>query len=245
MKHALMALAAILLPVAPAVADPVASAIAAPDRPAADTARDADRKPAALLAFAGIAPGQTVADILPGGGYFTRIFSKLVGPAGHVDAVIPAEILQVAPKAADATRAIAAEPGYANVAVVVSPAAELAVPAPVDVAWTSQNYHDVYGFDGPAAAAAFDAAVFRMLKPGGTFIVIDHAAAPGSGDIPEKTLHRIDPAIVKAQVAAAGFVLVGESDALRNPADDHSLKVFDPAIRGHTDQFVLRFRKPG
>jgi predicted methyltransferase len=221
----------------------IATALASADRPAADTQRDANRKPAELLAFAGVKPGQRVADIMPGGGYFTRIFSKVVGPNGKVYAAIPAELLQVAPKAADGAKAIAASPAFANVSVVVAPSAQTAAPEPVDVAWTSDNYHDVYGSFGADQAAQFDAAVFRMLRPGGEFIVIDHAAAAGNTDAP-KTLHRIDPAVVKAQVVAAGFVFEGASDALANPADDHTLKVFDPTLRGHTDQFVFKFRKP-
>ena len=224
--------------------DAIAAALASPDRPAADTERDGDRKPAQLIAFAGIKQGERVADIMPGGGYFTRIFSKVVGPRGKVYALVPAELLKVAPKAADVAKAIGEAPGFANVSALVAPAAETATPEPVDVAWTSDNYHDVYGHSGADETARFDAAVYRMVRPGGTLIVIDHAAAPGTGETAPKTLHRIDPAIVKARLVAAGFVFEGESPALRNPADTHELKVFDPSIRGHTDQFVYKFRKP-
>lgn len=221
----------------------IPAAIAAADRPAADTARDADRKPAALLAFAGIKPGDKVADIIPGGGYFTRIFAKVVGAKGHVYAVVPTALAERAPKAADGVKAIAAEPGYKNVSVSIVPIPTMAPPGSLDVAWTSQNYHDLYN-NAPAASAELAAGVFKALKPGGTFIVIDHAAAPGTDDAAAKPLHRIDPAKVKAQVIAAGFVLDGESPALRNAADMHDKPVFDPALRGHTDQFTLKFRKP-
>jgi predicted methyltransferase len=246
MRTALPLLGLALLAALPAASktDTIAAAVASPDRPAADTARDADRKPAALLAYAKIAPGERVADIMPGGGYFTRLFSKTVGPKGKVYALVPAELLARAPKAADEVNAIAASPAFGNVTVLNPAHGQWSAPEPVDVAWTSQNYHDVYGFFTPAGAAQLDAAVFKMLKPGGEFIVIDHVAKAGTADTAPTALHRIDPAVVKAQVLAAGFVLEGESDVLRNPADTHELKVFDPAIRGKTDQFVFKFRKP-
>jgi predicted methyltransferase len=249
MRTALPLLGLVLLAASPADArtDTIAAAVASPDRPATDTARDADRKPAALLAFAKIAPGERVADLIPGGGpgggYFTRLFSKAVGPKGKVYAMVPAEVLARDPKAADAVNASAASPAFGNVTVLTIAKGQWAAPEPVDVAWTSDNYHDVYGFYSPAGAAQLDAAVFKMLKPGGEFIVVDHVAKAGATDAPT-TLHRIDPAVVKAQVIAAGFVFEGESDALRNAADTHELKVFDPAIRGKTDQFVFKFRKP-
>ena len=222
----------------------VSTALASPDRPKTDSDRDAARHPAELIAFAGVKPGDRVADIMPGGGYFTRIFSKVVGAKGHVYAIIPAELAQVAPKAVEAMTALTAEPPYANVSLLVQPTAEIAAPAPLDVAWTSENYHDLYGFFGAEKAAAFDVAVYKALKPGGLFIVIDHVAKAGSSDTSAKALHRIDPDTVKAQALAAGFLLDGESPILRNPDDTHEATVFSPAIRGHTDQFAFRFRKP-
>lgn len=222
----------------------VSAAIAAPDRPAADRERDALRHPDALVAFAGIVPGERVADIMPGKGYFTRIFSNVVGPRGHVYAIIPSELATVAPAIPEAMKALTADPAFPNVTSLIVPTADIAAPEKLDVAWTSDNYHDVYGFFGPAESAAMDAAVFKALKPGGTFIVIDHVAKPGTSDTAAKTLHRIDPQTVKAQVLAAGFMLVAESPLLQNPADAHTEKVFAPDIRGHTDQFVFRFRKP-
>ena len=220
-----------------------AAAVAASDRPAADTARDADRKPAEMIAFAGIKPGDKVADIIPGGGYFTRVFAHAVGPKGHVYAIVPAALAARNPKAADGVNAIAAEPGYSNVSVAVVPFSSVPEPGLLDVAWTAQNYHDIYNND-PAVAAQFAKDIFKALKPGGTFVIVDHVAAPGTDAATAKPLHRIDPALVKAQVIAAGFVADGESNALANPADAHDKPVFDPAIRGHTDQFALKFRKP-
>ncbi len=222
----------------------IAAAVAAP-RPKADTDRDALRKPAAVIAFAGIKPGDKIGDLMPGQAYFTRIFSHLAGPSGHVYALIPSELAVLVPKMVDGIKALAADPAYANVTPVIVPTAQIAAPEKLDVVWTSQNYHDLYGFFGPSQAAAADAAVFRALKPGGIYMVIDHVAATGAGATSEKTLHRIDPDLVRAQVLAAGFTLEGTSDLLRNPADTHTLKVFDPAIRGRTDQFIMKFRKPG
>jgi predicted methyltransferase len=223
----------------------VLAAIASPDRPKADVDRDALRHPDALLAFAGVTPGDQVADIMPGKGYFTHLFSKAVGPTGHVYAVVPAELAQVAPKAADAAKTLASEPAFTNVTTLIVPTAAIAAPVKLDLAWTSDNYHDIYGFFGADQAAKFDAAVYAALKPGGVFIVIDHVAKAGTSATSPKTLHRIDPETVKAQVQAAGFKLEAQSDVLQNAADTHELKVFAPEIRGRTDQFVFKFRKPG
>jgi predicted methyltransferase len=228
----------------PAVAPAITAAIAASDRPKADTDRDALRHPAELIAFAGLKPGDQVADLMPGHGYFTRIFSNVVGPTGHVYAIVPAELAQVAPKIPEAMKALAAEKAFSNVSSLVMPTASIAAPLKLDLAWTSDNYHDLYGFFGAGEAAKFDTAVFNALKPGGIFIVIDHIAKPGTSDTSPKTLHRIDPATVKAQVLAAGFKLEDESPLLHNAADSHELKVFAPEIRGHTDQFIFKFRKP-
>lgn len=214
------------------------------DRPAADAQRDANRHPADLIAFAGLKPGDSVADIMPGGGYFTRIFANVVGPKGHVYATIPSEFLAVKANAADAIKSLAAEPSFGNVTTVVTPTAQTGHGETLDMAWTSDNYHDIYGFFGPKNAAAMDVAVFSALKPGGIFIVIDHVAPAGTSATSPTTLHRIDPETVKAQVEAAGFKLEAQSDLLANPADPHTAKVFAPEIRGKTDQFVFKFRKP-
>ncbi len=231
-----------------AVAQPPSPAVrAAVDdaaRPAADRERDAARHPAEVVAFARVGPGQTVVDFIPGGGYFTRIFAKAVEPGGRVYAVVPEPFAKAYPQAVDAIKAGAA--GYHNVKVRVAPT--LLPPdaeGKVDLFWTAQNYHDIFnGPQGEAAAPRLDAAVFRALKPGGLYVIEDHAAAAGSGARDTNTLHRVDPALVRRQVEAAGFRFDGETRVLANPADDHTKKVFDPAVRGHTDQFVFRFRKP-
>ncbi|MCH4090681.1 class I SAM-dependent methyltransferase [Acetobacter sp.] len=222
---------------------PIAAALSNKDRPEADRARDRTRKPAELLAFAGMGPGMKVADIMPGQGYFTRIFSNVVGKTGHVYALVAAERVAEKPSAADAVKAIAAEPAFSNVSVLAESMLALSLPEPVDMAWTSQNYHDVYG-RGVEAALAFDRSVFNILRPGGVYMVIDHVAAAGSTEDTAKTLHRIDPALIRSQVEKAGFVFESESSALRNAQDTHAASVFDETIKGHTDQVVYKFRKP-
>ena len=222
----------------------IAAAILDSSRPADDTARDAARKPALLLAFAGVKPGMLVGEMFPGGGYFTRLLSTTVGPNGRVIALVPADTAARNPRQIDPVRAIAATPTYSNV-TVETPNGTPTPSVLVDLIWTTENYHDIHAFSGAEAAAAVNRAVFGALKPGGVYLVADHSAQAGSGTRDCKTLHRIDIAVVKQEVLAAGFVLDGESDVLTNPADARTLLVFDPAIRGHTDQFVLRFRKPG
>jgi predicted methyltransferase len=213
---------------------------------AADQAsQDARRHGPEIVAFAGVKRGDVVIDLVPGGGYWPKLFSRAVGPKGHVYGIFPAPMAAHHGKDVDAYKALAAEPGFANVSGSVEPATTIAAPVKADLVFTAQNYHDYPDpFMGPVDPAVLNKAVFDALKPGGVFLVVDHAAAAGSGLRDTNTLHRIDPAAVKAQVLAAGFRFEGESRVLANPADDHSLKVFDPAIRGHTDQFVFKFRKP-
>ncbi|KPF73191.1 hypothetical protein IP88_09690 [alpha proteobacterium AAP81b] len=220
----------------------MAAPLAAADRPADDLARDAARKPTDMVAFAGIKPGMTVVDMIPGGGYFTRVFSNAVGAGGKVVAVIPAEAEKAYPEPSKAIRAMATT-GWPNVSVVSSPV-DPALAGKADVFWTAQNYHDLHNGLPPEGVIGFNKAVFGVLKPGGAYIVVDHAAKDGSGLANTKDLHRIDPATIKAEVIAAGFSFEGESAVLRNPADPRTANVFDPAIRGKTDQVVYRFRKP-
>jgi predicted methyltransferase len=222
----------------------LAAAVFDSNRPDADKQRDADRKPVQTLEFLGVKPGEQVGEILPAGGYFTRIFSKAVGPSGHVYALVPEKPAN-APADLDLAskvKAIAADPNYPNVTVVIQPLSKLVTPAPVDLVFTAQNYHDLHNF--PIDVVAFNRIVLQSLKPGGLYVVLDHSAPAGSGLADTKTLHRIDADVVKQEVTAAGFEFVGASDILANAADNRTAMVFDPSIRGKTDQFILKFRKP-
>lgn len=211
----------------------------------ADARLDVRRHPAEVMMLAGVKPGDRVVDLIPGSGYFTRILAKLAGPSGHVYMAWPTEYAREARTDVINSVTLTEQPGFANFSVVRQPAAAFAAPEPLDLVFTSQNYHDYDDrFMGRVGSANFARMVFRALKPGGTFLIIDHAAAAGSGLRDTETLHRIDPAIVRREAAAAGFVFAGASDALRNPADDHRKAVFDPVLRGHTDQFMYKFVKP-
>jgi predicted methyltransferase len=241
------------LPFAAAIAAPAASpatpayvtaALNDPTRKD-DAADDARRHGADVMTFAQVKPGQKVLELAPGEGYWTRIFSGIVGSQGHVYTVWPDEMSKYAAKSFTNWQGLVAKAPYGNVTLLQQPAAKLTAPEPVDLVFTSQNYHDYHDkFMGPVDMASFDKQVFDELKPGGLFVVVDHTAVAGSGFGATDTLHRVDPEAVKKEVEAAGFVLDGESDALKNPDDAHTAKVFDPSIRGKTDQFILRFKKP-
>jgi predicted methyltransferase len=226
----------------------VTNAVADATRPDKDTLQDASRHPAELVAFANVKSGDVVMDIWPGGGYWSRIFSTVVGPTGHVYAYVPAEIVGFKSDPLGTAKAITTEKGHSNVEAMSDPLAEQPPPAfhdKFDVVWTFENYHDLHdSFMKGADVGAFNKAVFTLLKPGGYYVIADQEAAAGSGLKNTEDLHRIDPAQVRAEVAKAGFVFDGESKVLANPDDHHTLKVFDPAIRGKTDRFVFRFKKP-
>jgi len=227
--------------------DPVQAALAAEVRPASDRQRDAGRKPAEVLSFFGIAPGMTVLDVFSGGGYYTEIVARIVGPSGRVIAHNNQVYLDYA---AAEIAARYADGRLANVQRVNVPVTELAVePGSVDVALLILAYHDIYfrpedgswpKIDGPTMLRR----IREALRPGGVFGVVDHA---GSADITTEEigrLHRIDEARLVREIEAAGFERVGSSDVLRNPADSHLLPMYDPSIRGRTDRLVLKFRKP-
>jgi predicted methyltransferase len=224
-------------------ADPVAAALASPTRPDADKARDAARKPAELIKFAGIKPGQKIVDFVMGGGYLTRVLAGTVGPKGVVYAFQPAEF--VAFKAEYGSDQDGVANAFANVKPLRSPFGAPAIPEPVDAIVTVQNFHDLYLAPFPADTAdKANAALFKALKPGGILVVVDHVAAAGSArEAPEK-LHRIDPAFARAELEKAGFTFDGALDTWRQSGDPHTDNVFAPAIRGKTDQFAYRFRKP-
>lgn len=219
----------------------VTAAINDPARKA-DKSDDARRKMAAVMTFTGVKPGDTVIELSPGSGYWTRVFSRIAGANGHVYTFWPEQMLKYSKKSLANWKKLSATPHYANVTELVQSAQQVKAPIKADVVFTSQNYHDYHNLG--ISIAQFDKSVYNALKPGGVFIVIDHVAPAGSGTSDTDTLHRIDPATVKKEIEAAGFVFDGSSDALHNPKDPHTAMVFDKSIRGHTDQFIYRFRKP-
>lgn len=231
-------------PVAVSLPANIAAALSDPSRPAADMIRDNDRHPGEVLAFAGVRQGAKIADLIPGGGYFTRILSKSVGPKGHVYAYVPDELTKLA-KREPAVNAIARDPAYSNVTVVLNTLPNFSAPEKLDLVFTAQNYHDMHdSFMGPADLSVVNRQIFRSLKPGGVYLVLDHSAEAGSGLRDTESLHRIDSAVVKSEVTAAGFIFEGESRVLRNPRDGRKTNVRDPSIQGKTDQFIYKFRKP-
>jgi predicted methyltransferase len=247
-KSALLGISAALLMAGAAMAatapipPAVAAALADPARTAADKARDEVRKAAEVAAFAQIKPGDKVADVFPGGGYFTRIFAKIVGPTGRVYGVVH--------QTSKDSDALGSDPAFPNIKIAAQPWEQFNPPEKLDVVFNSQFFHDLYNPQygaaggGPQGAAKVDKAIFDALKPGGVYIIIDHAGRPGTGFTEINTLHRIEEPVVMKALTDAGFVLEAASDILRNPADPRTAGVFDPSVRGKTDQFMLRFRKP-
>jgi predicted methyltransferase len=222
------------------------SAVLDSARPATDTARDADRRPVETLVFVGIKPGDKIADYAAGAGYFTRLFAAAAGSRGHVYASVPSPLF----KYPNIVKGIAEIQSYAashaNVTVTFGAVSDVVqYPEKLDIFWIAQNYHDLHDqFMGPVDILAFNRAVYSALKPGGTYIVLDHAASAGSPADVTDTLHRIEATTVRREVEAAGFRFEAESAILKNPADPHTADVFDASIRGKTDQFILRFRRP-
>ena len=193
-----------------------------------------------IIEFIGLKKGDKIADIVAG--RLTASFAQTVGPSGKVYAIETAEVVKAHPQVLVQMKALANQ--SPNVILSAEPVAS-PLPSGLDAVFIRQNYHDLYDkFMGPADVPAFNKGVFAALKPGGVYVVLDHAATAGSGIGATDTLHRIDPARVKADVLAAGFRLDGESAILENKADDHTKNVFDPSVRGHTDQFLFRFKKP-
>jgi len=234
---------------APAIPAYVAAAVASPLRAPADLARDPSQKPAEVLAFAGVKPGDRIADVWPLPPYSTALLSAVAGPKGHVYAIVPAKLFRDNPASEPRVRAMLAP--FPNVTTLVQAFDQFATPEPLDVVWLGKIYHDVPNVSemGPLDIPAMNRAIFRALKPGGVLIVIDHAMPAGSGyrdTEPDNTrrLHRIDPEVVKRDMRAAGFQLVAESPLLASADDDHARSSLSEAMRNRTDRFILKFRKP-
>src|ERR1043166_9476081 len=203
-----------------AMPDYITKAVGSPWRPGDHRDLDGHRKPAETIAFAGVEPGMTVGEFLPGGGYYTRLLSDVVGPKGKVYAL---ETTRWGKDNIEATKKGIA--GLKNVTLDLSPFGAFNLPEKVDVFWTTLNYHDLHIEKyGIGDMAAFNKHVFASVKPGGIYSIVDHMAAPGSGEAAPPALHRIDKAIVVKEVEGAGFKLVGESDILKNPAADHTTR---------------------
>jgi predicted methyltransferase len=219
----------------------IAKAVADPARPADQKSTDALRKPAETLAFAGVRPGMVVGEIYPGGGYFTRMLSDVVGPKGHVYGIENDRWKG----AVDADKALLAGGKLNNVSMDAQPFGTVNFPQPLDIAWITQNYHDLkIAKFGTVDTLAFDRAVYGALKPGGTFFVLDHQGAPGLTDAEIEKLHRINRDQVIKEVTSAGFKLAAEGNFLRRTGDDHTKPIFDKSVQGHTDQYALKFIKP-
>jgi predicted methyltransferase len=241
---------------APAAAAPeysaaqYAAALDDASRPAADKERDAMRKPGELLAFAQIDQGDKVGDYIMGGGYITRLLAVAVGPEGSVYAFQPDEFIAFRPDYAteqDAAVAPYAAAGGSHGAVTAlrGPIAAPPFPEQLDTIITVMNFHDLFiGPMPPGTAPNAAKALFDALKPGGSLIVVDHLAEDGTGAATADTLHRMDADLALNTLTAAGFVLEQESDMYARPADPRTANVFDDTIRGQTDQFVWRLRKP-
>jgi predicted methyltransferase len=249
LRQTIIALAFATAPLAALAAAPaeVGAVLASPSRSADNVKLDEGRKPVELLTFLGLEQGMTVIDMFGGNRYWAEITSPAVGPAGKIYVWQPTQFYDEKTKAAFAEFGANAP----NVTIVSTPFEAPKLPANyADFMLINLDYHDVYWENAKFGVKRMEPdpflkAVYAAMKPGGVVGVVDHAAAAG-GDTRQVVdkLHRIDPAVVKADFKRAGFVLEAESDLYRNAADDRSLLVFDPKIRGKTDRFVLKFRKP-
>ncbi len=227
----------------------ISNAVADSSRSMVDVQRDAVRKPAEILAFAGAKPGDKVGELIPGKGYYSQLLCRVVGVQGHVYTMGINRTVQVSRPPPDvAVDAMGTAPTpiqtpCSNITTATGNAAELILPGGLDLVWTSENYHDLNNkaFGSPDMKK-FNKAIFDALKPGGVYLIEDHAAEAGSGGRDTETLHRIDVAQVKTEVTSAGFVFEASSDVLHNPEDAHTARVFD--MSGKSDKFVLKFRKP-
>ena len=213
-----------------------------PGRPAADAGRDGGRKPGEVLVFLGVRKGMTVLDVIAAGGWYTEALAVAVGKHGKVYAQNPPTVLQMREGANEkAISARLADGRLANVERLDVDLAALELPAgSIDLAITALNFHDVYNRYGDQAAVGMMKKVFQALKPGSVFGVIDHYGAEGNDNT---QLHRIQRSIVEDTAVKAGFLVEDSSEMLRNSDDPLNVVVFDPAVRGHTDRFVLRLRK--
>ena len=215
-----------------------AAAIAGP-RPEGEVARDPYRHPQAMLEFIGLHPGQRIADIRPEEGYFTRLFAPVVGAEGRVYAFVPTLTAGREQAFAEGLQA-----DYGNVVPVIGELDEMSFPEQLDVVFMGQEYHDFHIERFDVDVAEMNRRVFAALRPGGIYVILDHSGRPGTGNTEVQSLHRIEGAFLRREVEAAGFIFEGETRVLANADDPMDVSVFDESIRGRTDQFVYRFRRP-
>ncbi len=247
MRTLLVLCCALMLPFSAVVADEtrmLADELSnAPNRSDDDKARDAQRKPAQVLMFLGLRSGDTVLDIWSSGGWYTEVISIAVGPEGKVLSQNSAGVLAFRDGYYDQLLSARLDGGrLENVERINAAVSEAALtPASIDFAFTALNFHDIYNRQGKEAAAEFLAAIFNALKPGGTLGLIDHVGNPGADNT---SLHRIEPSLVDEVVVEAGYIIEAKSDLLAHAEDDHTRGVFDPTLRGDSDRFILRLRKP-
>ncbi|MCZ6644303.1 MAG: SAM-dependent methyltransferase [Gammaproteobacteria bacterium] len=222
--------------------DSLTAALNGGDRAEADKTRDAGRKPAQVVAFLGISEGMTVMDLIAAGGYYTEVLSNAVGESGRVYAQNPAMVLRFRDGANDkAMTARLANDRLPNVVRWDHEMTDIGLDAgSLDAAVTALNFHDIYNNDA-AAAGDFLGAVMQLLKPGGVLGIIEHHGNAGADNA---ALHRMEKSKALEAILAAGFEVVGDSDLLSNAADDHTQMVFSPDVRGKTDRFLFKLRKP-
>ena len=248
MKKLMVALALVVAHPVWAADGPIAAAIASPSRPASHLALDAGRMPAEMLALGGLKPGQTVLDVVPGGGYYTRLAALVAGPKGRVVALMPPPFMEDDAKAVTSWDALKA--AHPTVELMLAMPGDAVLPQPIDLTIFHLTYHDLYWesvkYRIPRMdPAAFLAKLYAATRPGGAVLVVDHVAPSGAEPRAEaERSHRIDPAVVKADFLKAGFKLGDTSSVLANPLDDHRKLVYDPEIRGKTDRFAWKFVKP-
>jgi predicted methyltransferase len=226
----------------PSASDYVAAAVADDTRLGTARVQDSFRRPAEILAFSGVRPGDTVVEIQPSQGYFTALLSRVVGPGGRVIAIDSERLFEFMPKARENFANFAAQDPRANVEYRPQRLDELELPSDIDQVWMVQFYHDtIYLGDD---RAAMNRAFFEHLKPGGVYLVVDHRAVDGAGLEVARDLHRVDAGMVRREIEAAGFVFDAESDLLAHPEDPRTDSVFADERRGRSDQFVWKFVKP-
>lgn len=221
-----------------AVIERYRAAITAP-RPSEEVARDPHRLPLEMLEFIGLQPGWRIADIRPEEGYFTRLFAPVVGPTGQVYAFVPT---LTAGREQAFAEGLQAE--YGNVTPVIGLLDQMSFDQPLDAVFMGQEYHDFHIDRFGVDVAEMNRRVFAALRPGGVYVILDHSGRPGTGNTEVASLHRIEGAFLRREVEAAGFIFEAETRVLANPDDAMDISVFDESIRGRTDQFVYRFRKP-